>query len=62
MTAMNEAPAVAELSCDVCGAVLPTDSPDSYLRLENDTRTFGNVCSWVCSLQFCVLKAAEAEE
>jgi hypothetical protein len=45
--------------CNVCRTVLPPDGPGSYLRLETNDQTFGQVCSWLCATQFSVLKAAE---
>ena len=54
--AMNES---TDPGCEVCGTVIPPDNPLGYLRLEDDQQIFCNVCSWLCALQFCVLKAAE---
>ena len=56
---MDESTEQQGQGCAVCGTVIPADDPGSYLRLENDSESFGQVCSWLCALQFCVLKAAE---
>ena len=45
--------------CDVCGTVLPAADPGSYLRLEGDDQIFGQVCSWLCAIQFSASKLEE---
>lgn len=54
---MSEHTTEEQQGCDVCGTVL--SAPDGYLRLEADDTVFGQVCSWLCAIQFCGLKAAE---
>jgi len=54
---MSEHSTEEQQGCDVCGMVLT--APDGYLRLETDATVFGQVCSWLCAIQFCGLKAAE---
>ena len=54
---MSEHAKEGQQGCGVCGTVL--SAPDGYLRLETDDTVFGQVCSWLCAIQFCGLKAAE---
>ena len=54
---MTEHTTEEQQGCGVCGTVL--SPPDGYLRLETDDTVFGQVCSWLCAIQFCGLKAAE---
>ena len=54
---MSEHTTEEQQGCGVCGTVL--SAPDGYLRLETDDTVFGQVCSWLCAIQFCGLKAAE---
>ena len=54
---MSEHTTEEQQGCGVCSTVL--SAPDGYLRLETDDTVFGQVCSWLCAIQFCGLKAAE---
>jgi ribulose kinase len=54
---MSEHTTEEQQGCDVCGTVLT--APNGYLRLEAGDTVFGQVCSWLCAIQFCGLKAAE---
>src|ERR1035441_2959673 len=54
---MSEHTTEEQQGCGVCGTVL--SAPDGYLRLETDDTGFDQVCSWLCAIQFCGLKAAE---
>jgi hypothetical protein len=54
---MSENTTEEQQGCGICGTVL--SAPDGYLRLETDDTVFGQVCSWLCGIQFCSLKAAE---
>ena len=54
---MSEHTTEEQQGCGVCGTVL--SAPDGYLRLETDDTVFVQVCSWLCAIQFCGLKAAE---
>jgi hypothetical protein len=57
---MNGADEPTKSGCYICGTVIsPDDWGFGYLRLEDDNTIFANVCSWLCAMQFCVLKAAE---